>query len=317
RGDDRAARRSRREAEPVAPGDGLVRAARPLALPPVRGRWPGALRRGRRSARGTRRGARARPPRAQAPPRDPRVPRADRPDRPGAGAAPAELSMRRSTSGATRATLRAMGVARVPAGGQAFALVAAGLVAGIGCGADLETALAQRDRARELAADLRVELHRSAEAAQRAVMAETDEASAEAAREAEEATGSLERDLAELGPVLARVRFAGEERLLDELAKGLAESREVDGELLGLAVENTNLKAQRLSFGPAREAADAFRDRLADAVASARGADATRAELLAARAELGVREIQALQAPHIAAAEDPAMTRLRDQTGAP
>src|SRR5262249_10265698 len=159
----------------------------------------GALRRRRRSARGARRGARAQPPGAQAPPRDPPVPRARGPDRPGAGAAAAEMSAGRSTSGRSRATLRAMGVAPMPAGRRVFAVVAGGLFAWIGCNADLETALAQRDRARELAADLRVELHRSAEAAQRAVMADGDEASAEAVREAEEATHSVEGDLEALG----------------------------------------------------------------------------------------------------------------------
>ena len=37
------------------------------------------------------------------------------------------------------------------------------------------------------------------------------------------------------------------------------EYRRLDDEILPLAVENTNVKAQRLSFGPAREAADDFR----------------------------------------------------------
>ena len=44
------------------------------------------------------------------------------------------------------------------------------------------------------------------------------------------------------------------------------EYRRLDDEILPLAVENTNLKAQRLSFGPAREAADAFRASLDGAV---------------------------------------------------
>jgi hypothetical protein len=214
--------------------------------------------------------------------------------------------------------LRAVSAARIGGWGRRFlaALLAAGLAAALGCDADFETAMAQRESAQKLVADLRLALHRSAEAAQRAVMADGDEAAAEAAREAEEATREVERDLEALGPILTRLRFGDEQRLLQEFAKSFAESREVDRTLLGLAVENTNAKAQRLAFGPAREAADAFRDRLADAVRSARAPDATRAELLAARALLGVREIQALQAPHIAEAEDAAMTRLEQAMAA-
>jgi len=200
--------------------------------------------------------------------------------------------------------------------GVAALLLAAGLAGPLACRSDLETAFTQRDEARRLAAALRVELFRSTEAAQRAVMAETDEASADAARESEEASRALGRDLEALGPVLVGLGFADEEKLRQEFAKSFAASQELDRSLLGLAVENTNLKAQRLSFGPAREAADAFRDRLAEAVHAAHSADATRAELLAARAELGVREIQALQAPHIAEADDAAMTRLEGQMAA-
>ena len=199
---------------------------------------------------------------------------------------------------------------------RAATLLGASLAAGIACNLDLGAAFTQLQDARKLAADMRVELHRSAGAAQRAVMADTDEASAEAAHEAEEATQALERELSSLGPILTGLHAADEERLLQDFAKIFAESRELDRTLLPLAVENTNAKAQRLAFGPAREAADAFRDRLSDAVRSARGADATRAELLAARAELGVREIQALEAPHIAEAEDEAMTSLEEQMAA-
>src|SRR5262245_6889934 len=135
--------------------------------------------------------------------------------------------------------LGAVVAARISTSWRRFACAAVSLVASIAGGSDLETAFAQHDRARDLAADLRVELHRSAAAAQRAVMAETDEASAEAAREAEDATASLARDLADLGPLLARLGFADEERLLEEFSKSFAESREVDRGLLGLAVENS------------------------------------------------------------------------------
>ena len=79
--------------------------------------------------------------------------------------------------------------------------------------------------------------------------------------------------------------------------------------VLDLAVENTNLKAQRLSFGPAQEAADSFRDSLTS-IAPLVPADKWRVQVLVATAVATVREIQVLQAPHIADADEAVMTRM-------
>ena len=48
-------------------------------------------------------------------------------------------------------------------------------------------------------------------------------------------------------------------KLLEEFNASFDEYRRLDDEILSLAIENTNLKAQRLSFGAARDAAAAFR----------------------------------------------------------
>src|SRR5262245_8582956 len=199
---------------------------------------------------------------------------------------------------------------------RAAAVLLAGLAAATGCGPDPKAALAQLIEARDLAADLRVQLHRSAEEAQRAVMAESDEEAAAFAAEAEEATRALERDLASLVPTLERLRYTEERRLAGEFEQRFTELRELDRWLLALAVENTNAKAQRLAFGPAREAADAFCERLREVARSAKGASASSVALIATRAELAVREIQALQASHIAEAEDARMTQLEERMAA-
>ena len=85
----------------------------------------------------------------------------------------------------------------------------------------------------------------------------------------------------------------------------------MDDEILPLAVENTNLKAQRLSFGPAQEAADAFRAAVEAAARSAKGSCC--GEAIANRARAALLEIQVLQAPHIAESDDAAMTRMEDR----
>jgi hypothetical protein len=177
-------------------------------------------------------------------------------------------------------------------------------------------ALSQLVEARRVAADLHVQFTKAADAANRAVMADADEDSAAAAQEARDATEAVSRDLAELRPLLESLGYAEELRHLDAFTERFNEYRTLDEEILPLAVENSNLKAQRLSFGPAREAAEAFGESLRAAAQSARAEDKWRADALAANARAAVLEMQVLQAPHIAEAEDAAMTRMEQQMSA-
>jgi hypothetical protein len=170
--------------------------------------------------------------------------------------------------------------------------------------------------ARRIAADLHVQFTKAADAANRAVMADADEASATAAQEARDATQAVERDLRELRPLLESLGYADELRVLGTFEERFVEYRKLDEEILPLAVENSNLKAQRLSFGPAREAAAEFRQSLDAAVRAAASANVCCADALAARAVVALLELQVLHAPHIAEAEDAAMTRIEAQMAA-
>ena len=167
--------------------------------------------------------------------------------------------------------------------------------------------------ARRLAADLRVQFNKASDASNRAVMAVTDEASVTFAREAEQTKGIVKTDSAALAPLLGRLGYAAEIKALDDFATHLAEYETLDRSVLELAVENTNLKAQRLSFGPAREACDVLRDSLGTLAAATAAKDRCRVESLVVRAVLAVREIQVLQAPHIAESDDTVMTRLEKE----
>jgi hypothetical protein len=173
--------------------------------------------------------------------------------------------------------------------------------------------LTQQVEARRIAADLHVQFTKAADAANRAVMADADDASATAAREARDATQAVERDLRELRPLLESLGYGDELRFLETFEERFAEYRRLDEEILPLAVENSNLKAQRLSFGPATEAAAEFRQSLDAAVRAGASADVCCADALAARAVVALLEIQVLHAPHIAEAEDAAMTRMEAQ----
>jgi len=194
-----------------------------------------------------------------------------------------------------------------------IAVVVLSLGAAIGC--DVNAALEQQAEARRLAAGALIEFTKATDASNRAVMADTDEASVAFAHEAEQATQAVRRDTEALAPLLRDLGYSNETRLLEQFVSRFAEYQAMDRRILDLAVENTNLKAQRLSFGPAQEAADTFRDSLAAVVPSAPAKDKWRVEALVATAVGTVREIQILQAPHIADADEAVMTHMEKRMG--
>ena len=174
-------------------------------------------------------------------------------------------------------------------------------------------ALTQLIEARRLAAELHVQFAQAADAANRAVMSEADDASTAAAEEARRARQIVERDIPALQTILQSLDYRDDLRHLESFASEFDEYRRIDDEILPLAAENTNVKAQRLSFGPLRDAADAFRTALAAAVHTAAAGDRCCVQAAAARAQTGLLEIQVLHAPHIAEADDAAMTRMEVQ----
>ena len=192
-----------------------------------------------------------------------------------------------------------------------FVLLIAWLLCGAGCRRDPGAAFTELAEARRLTADLRVQFAKASDASNRAVMADTDEASVAFAHEAEQATADVQSDVAALGPHLRNLQYPTEQQILETFAKSYAGYLKLDHVILELAVENTNLKAQRLSFGPAREAADGFRATIEELGSLSK--DRCRFDPLVAKAVIAVREVQVLQAPHIAEADDAAMTRMETE----
>ena len=187
------------------------------------------------------------------------------------------------------------------------------LGAAVACAKSPETTLQQVMEARRGSADLLVQFTKTDDASNRAVMADTDEASIAFAREAEQSTQVIQKDVEALGPTFHDLGFSNESRILEEFTGEFTQYRSLDHTVLELAVENTNLKAQRLSFGPAQEAADAFRQSLQAVVPGDPAKETWRTKALVATAVMNVREIQVQQAPHIAEATDEVMTRLEEQ----
>ena len=192
------------------------------------------------------------------------------------------------------------------------AALALGLAA-LGCRNAPDPAFTQLAEARRLTDDLRVQLAKTSNASDRAVMADTDEESAAFARQADQAAAAIDSSSAALSTKLQSLGYAPEQHAMQDFTDHFAAYRKLDHDVLDLAVQNTNLKAQRLSFGPVRETADGFRDALQAAGQLAPAKDRCRVDGLVARAELAVREIQILQAPHIAEPDEAAMTKIENQ----
>jgi methyl-accepting chemotaxis protein len=195
-----------------------------------------------------------------------------------------------------------------------FVVTAAILMTGCYMGA--ESVLQRMSEAQKLATELELQFTRATDATNLAVMADTDDASTEFAGQARERNQAVEKDAAALRPLLIGLMYSDEVRLLDEFDKRFAEYQKLDRQILELSVENTNLKAQRLSFGPAQEAADAFHGSLEAIVDGARAENAWQIRALAWSALAAVSNIQVLQARHIAEPADDVMTRLEGKMAA-
>ena len=139
----------------------------------------------------------------------------------------------------------------------------------------------------------------SAEAEKSAVMAETDEASEAFAAQSTQAAHKVETGRQALEPLLGSSRQ--EAQLFREFSRCWEQLQVIDREVLSLAVQNTNLKALQLAFGPAAAAMQRMETALTGlmeaASASPNVAGITRG---ATQAVIGTLHISIRQAPHIA-----------------
>jgi hypothetical protein len=181
---------------------------------------------------------------------------------------------------------------------------------------DVQTPLHEISEARHLATDLAAQFAKASGASNLAVLAGADEPAKKYADEARQRAATVEKTSDALRVILQRRDFTDELRLLDNFRTHFAEYRAVDNDILDLAVENTNLKAQRLLFGASEEAVNAMAQSLARIASGGNAKDAWQVRALAANAVGSAREIQALQAPHIAEADDAAMAKIETRMSA-
>ncbi len=165
--------------------------------------------------------------------------------------------------------------------------------------------------ARRLSGELQAAFLQASEASNRAVLADTDDVSAAAAKEASQARAVVAERAASLEGVLTSLGYASETGMLGRFKTGFAEYQKLDAEILALAVENTNLKAQRLTFGAMREMAEGISAELLRVSAASKPADV---DAQAIRAD--IYELLFLEARHNAEADEAAMTQIEQRTTA-
>lgn len=172
----------------------------------------------------------------------------------------------------------------------------------------LATPLEAAFKKTRLIADMRAHLLTSADAEKAAVMAETDEESRALAADSTHAAAVVEERRTELGRMIETERRVDELNAFRELSACWTNYQEVNRAVLALAVDHSNIKAQKLSFGPARDALVRMRVALDTLVAGAGAlADADATATSAYRALTAALEIHVLESRHIASPSDDEM----------
>jgi hypothetical protein len=146
---------------------------------------------------------------------------------------------------------------------------------------------------------MRNELLAASEAEKSAVMADTDEESIAFAEQAKEHVAALDAAKSELGELVARLDLSKEKALLASFDLAWLEYRQLDKEILELAVLNTNLKAKRLLHGPCLTLLDQLDEALATEKGRNDDPESARAQTLNDQILINAMKIQTLLAPHI------------------
>ncbi len=168
----------------------------------------------------------------------------------------------------------------------------------------------------ELVSTMRINLHASVEAEKSAVLADTDETSRQFADQAAEASRAVEQARKALGHLIETGQVSQEMEILREFNNCWERFQEIDRTLLPLAVQNTNLKALSLSFGPASAALKRMELAIGALIAgNSSSAEAPQIVKLSFEALTAAIKIHASQAPHIAEVNDAKMDEMEAAMG--
>jgi len=178
---------------------------------------------------------------------------------------------------------------------------------------DLAAQLAFKSKRIALIERMRLGLATASLSEKSAVMAITDHESQLFADQARAASAAVDEQRRELEALLGQTENKIERELMSQFAQAFAECQRIDGELLTLAAQNTNLKAYGLTFGPAADAVEEMDEALSRLIAeyaASNSPEAKRVILLASGAQSGALRIQSFLPPHISERSDEKMDQL-------
>jgi hypothetical protein len=114
----------------------------------------------------------------------------------------------------------------------------------------------------DLVSTMRIKLLEAIEAEKNAVLAMTDEESEAFAVKARQATDHVEKNRKEIESIIQQGKYSKEIELVNEFNVCWSQYRKLDETILNLAVQNTNLKAQKISLTQCAQEIQKFEESL-------------------------------------------------------
>jgi hypothetical protein len=169
-------------------------------------------------------------------------------------------------------------------------------------------------RRNEILSTMRINLLKAIEAEKSAILPETEEASQSFADQARAATDSVEKGRREIEAIINEERMPKEMRLMEEFDLCWMEFQRLDQMLLALAVQDTNVKATRLSSTKAAEVLRRFEEHLTHLIqANSNGAESNQVLELSYAALVAGLKIHSLHTIHIPEPTDEQMDAIEKQ----
>ena len=166
----------------------------------------------------------------------------------------------------------------------------------------------------DLLSTMRIHLLEAIEAEKNAVLAITDEASEAFAAQARQAADGVENSRKEIESIIHQEKLQQETEMINEFNSCWSQYRKLDETILDLAIQNTNLKAQKISTTQCAQELGHFEASLNRIIhRNTNDGQCNKAVMLSYEALTNSLNIFALHKPHIEEANDQEMDKIEQR----
>lgn len=163
----------------------------------------------------------------------------------------------------------------------------------------------------DLLSTMRIHLLEAIEAEKNAVLAITDEASEDFAAQARQAADGVESSRKEIESIIHQEKLPRETEMINEFNSCWSQYRKLDETILDLAIQNTNLKAQKISATQCAQEMERFEASLNRLIhRNTKDSQCNKVVMLSYEALTASLNIFALHKPHIEEADDKEMDKI-------